>query len=213
MKKPLASIKTILTLMKNPVVGSLNPQGLDAVHVGEEAVFYMQAILDDLLSLAKLEAGIQPLEKKNVQIENVIRLVLDRLKYDINEKQIKITVKAETIVFADEKYMHKLFMNLIGNAINYMGDKQTKEISVGVSVKENECLFYVKDTGIGIPEESQKEIFEKFKRGKNTTGISGTGLGLSIVKNTVEAHNGKIWLESKEGEGTVFYFTLPIAEP
>ena len=102
-------------------------------------------------------------------------------------------------------------MNLIGNAINYIGDKPNPEIIISLSKQQgnNEYLFSVKDNGIGISEEAQSNIFEKFQRGTNISGISGTGLGLSIVKSIIEAHKGKIWLESKEGEGTTFNFTIP----
>jgi two-component system sensor histidine kinase KdpD len=99
-------------------------------------------------------------------------------------------------------------MNLIGNAINYIGDGPDRKIVIGAKKTDGMKVFYVRDNGMGIPEESRKTIFEKFKRGANVKNISGTGLGLSIVKGTVEAHGGKIWAESKVGEGTTFYFDL-----
>ena len=102
-------------------------------------------------------------------------------------------------------------MNLIGNAVSYIGDEPNRSIDISSSHNEetNEYMFYIKDTGIGIPKNSQRVIFDKFKRGSNALDQSGTGLGLPIVKSIIEAHNGRIWFESTEGEGTVFNFTLP----
>ena len=211
LKKPLSTLKIVISLMNDPALSDLSEKGREAVQTGKEAVLYMQEILDDLLTLARMEAGSQKLEKENIEIADIIQTVLDRLKYDIEEKRIHVSLDAEVSVLADRKSMHKLFMNLIGNAVNYMGDGKTREISIKAGLKGKERLFQVRDTGMGIPAESQKEIFDKFKRGKNAKGINGTGLGLSIVKSTVEAHEGKIWFESKEGEGTTFYFTLPDA--
>ena len=111
-------------------------------------------------------------------------------------------------VLADRKGMTKVFMNLIGNAVNYIGEGPDRRIEIGVKTAEGKKVYYVRDNGIGIPEESQKTLFQKFKRGANVKSISGTGLGLSIVKGTIEAHGGTIWAESTVGEGTTFYFTL-----
>ena len=83
-------------------------------------------------------------------------------------------------------------------------------MEIGAKRENDSIVFYVKDNGLGIPEDEKDTIFERFKRGKHTKHIRGTGLGLSIVKGMVEAHNGKIWVESKLGEGSTFYFTIPI---
>ena len=132
-----------------------------------------------------------------------------RLKYPIEEKKTAVTIDDELgMVMADKKGMTKVFMNLIGNAVNYIGEGPDRKIVVGVENTDGKKVFYVRDNGIGIPEESKETIFEKFKRGANVKGINGTGLGLSIVKGTVEAHGGTIWAESKVGAGTTFYFTL-----
>jgi signal transduction histidine kinase len=138
--------------------------------------------------------------------------VFQRFKLQAEEKNIKITKSVSGTIHADRKGMTKVFMNLIGNAVNYIGNTSNPEIIINSSFREtdNSTLFSIKDNGIGIPADIQKEIFQKFKRGANVGGISGTGLGLSIVKGIVEAHCGKIWLESTEGEGTTFYFTLPV---
>ena len=135
--------------------------------------------------------------------------VVARLKYQIEEKIVKVTINDELgIALADGKGMTKVFMNLIGNAINYIGKGPDRKIEIGVESAKGKRVYYIRDNGLGIPDETQKTLFQKFKRGANVKNISGTGLGLSIVKGIIEAHGGTIWAESKIGEGTTFYFDL-----
>jgi len=106
------------------------------------------------------------------------------------------------------KMLARVFMNLIGNSINYIGEGPVKRIRIGWERRDGETVFSVKDTGIGIPAAARETLFNKFVRGSNAAGVSGTGLGLSIVKGIVEAHGGRVWFESAAGAGTAFFFTL-----
>ncbi len=214
LKKPLATIKTICSLVASENVCTLNEDGIEAIAMGMDAIQYMQELLEDLLACAKLEAGAHSLEMEEIDVEEVVETVLQRLKFQVQEKNITITHNINNVnehLHVDKKGITKVFMNLIGNAISYIGEKPEPEIVISVSESRrgSEYQFSVKDNGLGIPEEMQTSIFQKFKRGANVSGISGTGLGLSIVKGVIEAHQGEIWLESEEGEGTIFYFTLP----
>ena len=211
LKKPLATIKTVNGLLSNENVCTLTEDGREAVAMGKESIDYMQELLKDLLDCAKLEAGTNSIQFENINIRELIDTVLQQLKLLAQQKGIAVARNADGFIYADRKGMTKVFMNLIGNAISYMENKHHPEIIIGISdeINSKEKVFFVKDNGIGIPEDIQKDIFKKFKRGSNANEISGTGLGLFIVKGIVESHGGKIWLESKEGMGTTFYFTLP----
>jgi signal transduction histidine kinase len=209
LKKPLTTMKTVCSLMQTGAFGNLNSDGKEATGMGAEAISYMQELLDDLLASAQLDAGTQELTLEEIDLRALALEAVARLKYPIEEKKVAVTIDDELgMVMADKKGMTKVFMNLIGNAINYIGDGPDRKIVIGAKKTDGMKVFYVRDNGMGIPEESRKTIFEKFKRGANVKNISGTGLGLSIVKGTVEAHGGKIWAESKVGEGTTFYFDL-----
>jgi PAS domain S-box-containing protein len=209
LKKPLTVLKTVCSLAQNGAFGTINDDGNEAIKMGAESVSLMQEMLNDLLSLAQLDAGVRNLTIEELGLHRLVFEVAARLKYHIEEKKITLIIDEKLgAVKADKKDITKVYMNLIGNAINYIGEGPEKKIEVGVNLDEGNKIFYVRDNGIGIPEESQKTLFEKFKRGSNVAGISGTGLGLSIVKGIVEAHGGIIWVESKINEGSTFYFTL-----
>jgi signal transduction histidine kinase len=139
----------------------------------------------------------------------IVEKVLERLTYQVKEKNIAITVDVNHGAYADGKYLEKILMNLIGNAVAYTDNASAPFIHIRSKLQGEMVKFSVEDNGRGIPEKDFPTIFDKFKRGTNVEGIAGTGLGLPIVKAAVEAHGGRIWVESKVGEGTTFYFTLP----
>ena len=114
------------------------------------------------------------------------------------------------VLTCERPRLRQVFQNLIDNAIKYMGDRATKEIHVGCESRPSEIEFFVRDTGIGIDPEDLDKVFFVFRRGKNTqtANIAGKGVGLASVKSIIETYNGKIWVESKLGEGSVFRFTI-----
>jgi signal transduction histidine kinase len=174
-----------------------------------EASHYMQEMLEDLLTCARLESGTQELTVEEIGFRDLADEVRGRLKFQIEEKKISVTLsEGDVTVMADWKQLTRVLMNLVGNAINYIGSGPDKFVRIGWKQKNGATVFTVEDNGIGVPEKSQKDLFGKFKRGSNVAGVQGTGLGLSIVKGIVEAHGGKIWFESENGRGTTFYFTL-----
>lgn len=101
-----------------------------------------------------------------------------------------------------------MFLNLLNNALKY-NEADAPVIEVGYTEQTEEYIFYIRDNGIGINEEYFNKIFILFQRLHGKTEYSGTGIGLALCKKIVEIHNGKIWLESEEGKGTIFYFSIP----
>jgi len=113
--------------------------------------------------------------------------------------------KTETIV--DRQEIKRVIINLLGNAIAYTMDGG--KIEIFIVEKEDQVIVRVKDTGIGISEDMMKNLFKKYSKGNKTLRKIGTGLGLYLSKYIVDAHGGKIWVESKENQGSSFYFSLP----
>ena len=124
----------------------------------------------------------------------------------------KIEAPSQSIGFFDNNKMKQALNNLVDNAIKYSRNKCKVLFICKYDKKNDEIEITIKDSGIGIPLQQQKRLFEKFFRADNATQFNtdGTGLGLYITKAIIEAHGGKIWFESKEDKGTVFYVRLPL---
>lgn len=178
--------------------------------MSKKSLQYTQSLLEDLMQSANLESGVSQLKKETINIGNIISAVLERLQPEITKKNIAVVSHCTGSVSADPKGIEKIFMNLVGNAINYTDNNPHPKIVISSQLQESACLISLKDNGIGIPEDSRATIFDKFRRGSNVKGVHGTGLGLFIVRGIVEAHGGRIWVESEEGKGSTFYFTIPM---
>jgi light-regulated signal transduction histidine kinase (bacteriophytochrome) len=167
----------------------------------------MKYLIDDLLAFSRVSNDAKKFE--NVDLENVLDVVLSNLYVSINESNALIIHDPLPTVLADESQMGQVFQNLISNAIKFHGDK-TPIIHISAHKDGNEWIFSVSDNSIGIEPEYQKQIFEVFKRLHTRSEYPGSGIGLSVSHKIIKHHDGNIWVESIPGEGSTFYFTLPI---
>jgi len=173
-------------------------------------------LLNDIIDISMIESGQLKLNIVDVNIYNLVNnvyLVFKR-SHLLSEKSgvsLDMSIKDDSDVFikTDSQRLLQILNNLVGNALKFT-DRGFVEI--GYRLKDREVLFFVKDTGIGISEEGLNKIFDRFHKltGDSKSIYGGNGLGLTITKNLVEALNGKIWVESTEGVGTAFYFSLPM---
>jgi signal transduction histidine kinase len=172
----------------------------------------LNRLVNSLLNLSRLESAKVNFNIKKLDIKEIVENVIELMYPKIKNSNIKLNREYEDEVIyealADEDKTEQIIINLIDNAIKYTPTGGI--ITIGIKNKESEVLVYVKDTGIGIPENEKHKIFEKFYRTTISSSISqGIGLGLVITKYLVEGQGGKIWFESQENVGTTFYFTLP----
>ncbi|MCB4791522.1 MAG: HAMP domain-containing protein [Elusimicrobia bacterium] len=168
----------------------------------------MQKLINDLLAYSRIGRG----EKTYVEIdtESVLERVLEIMAKTIQESKAVITHDKLPVVFGNESNFIQLFQNLIGNAIKFRGE-DSPQIHVAAKKEPGEWLFSVKDNGIGIEPQYKDRIFLIFQRLHGRDKYPGTGIGLSICKKIVETEGGRIWLDSEQGKGTTFYFTVPIS--
>jgi two-component system phosphate regulon sensor histidine kinase PhoR len=171
-------------------------------------------LTDDLLKLARIEAGKLELQLLPVSIAEVVEPGTDTALLKANQKQIELTVDIPADlpqIRGDATLLRDVLQNLTDNAIQYTppGGK----ICVTAEAKKREVIVSVADTGIGIPLSDQERIFERFYRvdAARSREAGGTGLGLSIAKHIVEVHGGRLWVESEVGAGSKFSFSVPIA--
>ncbi len=171
----------------------------------------LSRLVDDLLQLSKLEYRRANVNKHPVDLVDIIRNTVEMFKNRAEEKDLEMTTEIPNLprVPGDEGFLTQVMVNLVDNAIKYT--PSGGKINVGASFNDKEILVSVRDTGMGIPEESLSRVFERFYRvdKARSRDVGGTGLGLSIAKHIVEAHGGKIWVESHP-EGSSFRFTLPL---
>jgi len=210
LRKPLASLKAMISLLGKGGLGKLTDSQQEAVDTASEANDYMLNLVGDLLEAARLETGRKLMDLQETLLRPLVARVRRRFRYQVEESAIQIEVEdLPESAWCDEAALEKVFMNLVGNAIAYIGENE-KVIRIGGSVDGEFVHVTVADTGIGIPENSLSRVFEKFHRGENSVGTRGTGLGLGIVKAIVEAHGGTVTVESLVGKGTTVSFTLPL---
>ena len=179
-------------------------------HIGKikAAVDNLTGILDDFLSLSKLEEGKQSINVQTFNLKEVCKEVREDISGLIQDDK-KIEVDAERIeIRSDERILRNIFFNLLSNALKYSGAGAT--VHCTIRQKGKMVNIEVRDEGIGIPAAEQKHIFKRFYRATNAENIQGTGLGLNIVKGYVDLLNGDINFKSIPGEGTTFVINLPL---
>jgi len=207
LKEPLRSIDAYSKFVIDDYNNKLDEEGrhyLERIRANTER---MKKLIEDLLEISRLKKRGSTIEE--VDIAELIGEAKMRVEYLIKQKGAEIIIKgALPKVFCDRVRLTEAFLNLITNAIKF-NDKSKPVVEIGCNDKADFYEFYVKDNGIGIKEEYFDKIFEIFQRLGKREDFEGTGAGLTIVKKIIQMHKGEIWIKSKTGEGSEFYFTIP----
>lgn len=207
LQEPLRQVAVYSQLIEKKFGSTLEPKAHDYLAYCVEGAQRMEMLIADLLAYS--QAGRMTGEASEpVDLNAVIEMVEKNLATTIAETGAKIHVPALPKVCADAVPMMHLFQNLFSNALKYRGQR-TPELEVLVEKQANRWRFGVKDNGIGIPDEFKTQIFGIFKRLHDRKSYPGTGIGLAICQKIVEGYGGRIWVESKVGAGSTFYFELP----
>ncbi|ENH97070.1 two-component sensor histidine kinase [Gracilibacillus halophilus YIM-C55.5] len=171
----------------------------------------LQALIHDLLELSKLEKEEMKLSQKRIDVDDWISGIITIAEQQAEQKSIHFESSIESGIsfYGDPDHMQQVLLNLMNNAMSYT--KENGEVSLSIRDEANDIVISVRDTGIGIPEEAVQRIFERFYRVDRARSrhTGGTGLGLAIVKHIVEAHNGRIHVESTLNEGSTFIIYIP----
>jgi signal transduction histidine kinase len=211
LRSPLTAILGYVELIER--TGSVNPQQAEFIDRVKSSVYTTTNLIDDLLKLGRVEVGSLD-EVKPVDMKLLVANALANYQPQVKEKGQTLRLrKSDDLppVMGSRVQLNQLVDNLIGNAVKYTPNGG--QIRVLLRQEENQLIFHVADNGPGIPLEEQGHIFEKFYRASNAPKeVAGTGLGLAIVKTIVDNHRGRIWVDSKPGEGAVFTVVLPLAK-
>jgi len=214
LRTPLANLRTEIELALEKGATAEEYQRLLASVV--EEVSRMTHIVENLLLLAQLDRGTAPLRRERVDISGVAREAVDALQIMGETRGVKVregVVAPDVAVTGDAVMLRRVVMNLLENGVKY--NREGGEVKCSVWRENGTARIEVADDGPGIPGEALPHLFERFFRveraGARADGVGGTGLGLSICKSLVEAHGGRIDVRSREGVGTTFHVTLPVA--
>ena len=207
LKEPLRGIEAFAGFIAEDYADKLDEQGQGYVNVLRESAVRMKDLIDDLLQLSRI--GRTRLEQAPVAMSALVRDVSLELSFALHEKRVELLIDPDMpTVPCDPARMREVFKNLISNSVKY-NDKPQPRIEVGCGIDNGAFIFTVRDNGIGIAAEFHEKIFKIFQRLHHREEYEGTGVGLAICKKVVEAHGGRIWVESAPGEGTTFLFTIP----
>ena len=207
-RTPLSAILSSAALIDRFTVKEEEEKRKKHIERIKSSVQNLTDILNDFLSLDKLEQGKVEVETVNVDMREFVDDILEEMQGMLKEGQrITYVQQGENEIFQDRKILRNVLLNLLSNAVKY--SEVNQEIILATSVDESEVSISVKDEGIGIPEEEHQHLFTKFFRAKNAINIKGTGLGLTIVKRYVELMNGTIGFTSNVNKGTTFIVKFP----
>ena len=212
LRSPLVSIRQLNTVLLEGLAGPLEKKQQDFVDRATKKIDALLGLINDLLDVAKIEAGKFVQHQVPTDIDRIIEEIVALMEPRANEEGITLTFSCQDMkqVQADPKNMEEIFNNLISNAINY--SPEGGRVTVTAQALGEYMEIKVRDTGVGIPPEELPKIFDKFYRIKHpkTRQVMGTGLGLAIVRGIIEAHHGTIDVESVVDKGTTFRILLPI---
>jgi len=213
LRSPLTNLKWAIEILMSGELGKIEAQQTEYFKILKENIGRMEELVSDLLTVSRIETATLPLRGDKILLENLINHFLKEAEPFIKASNIEVKLKAEKNlpeIFADPFQIRLVLENLIDNAVHYVKNKGKVEMKL--ERRGNDIYFEIKDSGVGIPQEDQKYIFQKFFRAKNILRhqTQGSGLGLFIAKAIIKKSGGEIGFESEENKGSTFWFTLPI---
>ncbi|MBI4323235.1 MAG: PAS domain S-box protein [Candidatus Omnitrophica bacterium] len=220
LRTPLVAMKHSLAVMGEASAGELSETQKNFLSITQRNLDRLNAMINDLLDLAKLEAKKVELRREPTAIQAVIQRTCETLRAWATSKGVRLTAQTPEALPAlslDPARIEQVLTNLIGNAVKFTPPDGSITVEAKLAEGGGEVEVSVTDTGQGIAKEDLPKLFQKFQQlqaGARRAGeAKGTGLGLAITKEIVELHGGRIWVESEQGKGSRFAFSLPVASP
>jgi len=212
LRTPLTHVKGYNVLLAEGGLGPLTGEQREALKISAAAISQLEQLINDLISYAAAARGELALNLRPVSVQTVIRQVVEKSRGKADKRKVSLTPQLPPdlpLVTADEEKLYWTVLQLVDNGLKFT--PEGGHVVVGALAQAQRVVIAVRDTGIGIPPDRLKEIFEPFRQldGSSTRRYSGTGLGLALAQRIVEAHGTLMTVESREGRGSVFSFALP----
>lgn len=213
LKTPITSLQLVLELLVHLVKREHSPDEITKIrHLLERSLFQskrLMTIINDLLDVSRIAAGKLRVTPQTMDLEEMLQNLLDNLQEDFEAAGCKVTLEIKNPAKGiwDKARLEQVMINLLTNAMKF---GRYKPIHITLSRKNKTATIQVRDFGIGVSEEFKQKIFQRFERAETVAHFKGSGLGLWITRQIVEAHGGRIWVESQHGKGSTFIVELPI---
>jgi two-component system phosphate regulon sensor histidine kinase PhoR len=211
LRTPLAGLKSLVDTLRGGAIKD-RPAAKRFLKRMDAEVDTLTQMVEELLELSRIESGQAPLRMAPTPVSEVVIPPVDRLRPQAERAGVEFTVLLPPElppVLVDVERARLVLTNLVHNAVKFT--PPGGQITVGARPAGEDVTISVQDTGVGIPADDVPRIFERFYKADRARSGGGTGLGLAIAKHIVQGHGGRIWAESVEGEGSTFFFTLPVA--
>ncbi len=206
LQEPLRMVISYLSLLEKKYHNNIDDQAQQYIDFAMDGGVRMRGLIDDLLEYSGVET--RGKDFLPVDMNGLLFKTMSVLKDPLTNSQAEVMIDSLPTIVADESQMIQVMQNLISNAIKFSGP-QKPMIWISATIGSREWTFSVRDNGIGLDMEYSEKIFQMFQRLHTKDVYPGTGMGLAIAKKIIEWHDGKIWVESEEGKGATFFFTIP----
>lgn len=208
LQEPLRMVASYTQLLQERYQGQLDEKADKFINYASDGARRMQGLIDGLLNFSRITT--HGSEFTPVDVNQVVDRAIANLSMAVDKVGAAVSHDDLPVVTGDEGQLIQLIQNLVSNAIKFKGEDAPRvHISARKDEDDSKWIFSVQDNGIGIEEKYKEKIFVIFQRLHSRSAYPGTGIGLSICRRIVQRHSGEIWFESKEGQGTTFYFTIP----
>jgi signal transduction histidine kinase len=208
LKTPLTAIKANIDFILSEKEGAVPEHMKSYLLTIQRNTNRIQMRMDQMLDISRMKSDRLLFNREQILLSEVTSGYVNEVAHVEKNISIQVDIAPDLSLYADRTALHDIFINLLSNAFKFTGDGG--QITIAASQKDRSVLIEIRDTGMGIPEDKLRMIFDEFYQvegGKH----GGTGLGLAIAKRLVEEHGGNIWVESQLGKGSTFYFTLPLS--
>lgn len=202
-------VSSYMQLLEKRYGDSLDLDAREFFGFAVEGAKRMKRLIDDLLELSRVDTRGRPFTA--IDARSVANQVAGDLRLVIGETGARVTIGPLPTVMADETQLYMIFLHLLDNAIKFRGE-ESPSVDISSRIEGEEYVFSTRDNGLGIEPQYCERIFVIFQRLHPRDRYSGSGIGLALCRKIVERHNGRIWVESKPGEGSTFCFTLPVKQ-
>jgi signal transduction histidine kinase len=212
LRTPLTSINMAIDILSQEVLGLVNERQRDMLSTAKDDCERLTKLVRELLDLSRLESGKYEMKRETVNLRTLVEEALKPLRLQFREKGIQVETDISPTtpdVPGDQQQLSWVMTNLVSNALRYT--PENGKVIIHSEIENDSVRISVADSGRGIPADAIEMIFDKFVQVKQATDSmpGSVGLGLAIAKEVVEAHGGKIWVESIVGKGSTFHFTIP----